>query len=680
MHRYFTWYDLMKKRFYTMLSKEGGFPDAWHDPRRLTKWKRELDWLRSVSQLTKRVTDTSSNTSSARAESERRRVIGRWMPNDVAQKNRTSTSLSIIVPVYNEEFLVEVSLARLRVLAESPLLERIKVIVVDDASSDATPAALERFRASVESDELNDPKFSWVWIRHEKNSGKGAAIRTGLLHVDTELVVIHDADLEYHPRDLLTMVEVFLLEEADAVFGSRFMAGGYKRALFFRHSLGNKLLTFLCDLVCDLNLTDMETGYKMVRSNLLKSIPLESFTFDVEPEMAIKLAKRGARIFEVPISYSGRTYAEGKKISWRDGFRALWAIARYAASGKIYNEDEQGGEILDRLNRAPRFNRWMADVIRPFVGNRVLEVGAGTGNLSLQLMPRSVYWATDVNPNYLGFLGTLRSSRPYMRVAYTNAEDAETFPAGQSFDTAVCLNVVEHLQDDVGALCNIRNALADGGRAIILVPCGPWLYGSLDQVLGHYRRYTEEQLVSVAQQAGFKVEQVLKFNRAGVPAWWLNGRLLHRRTFGLGQIRMLNILTPIFRLVDSRLPLPPLSVIGILRKGEPSRIHPEHYRSPRHSFESSIELTEGQSEQHLAGHTKNLSLSGCFVETRTPFSERAKVRLRISRAGIDFDALGRVAHSRPDSGMGIAFVTIEPRSRAVLAMWLENKQPSLQQF
>ena len=126
------------------------------------------------------------------------------------------------------------------------------------------------------------------------------------------------------------MVEVFFSEDADAVFGSRFMAGGYKRALFFRHAIGNKFLTFLCDLVCDLNLTDMETCYKMVRADLLKSIPLESSTFDVEPELAIKLAKRGSRIFEVPISYSGRTYQEGKKINWKDGFRALWAIFRYA--------------------------------------------------------------------------------------------------------------------------------------------------------------------------------------------------------------------------------------------------------------------------------------------------------------------------------------------------------------
>src|SRR6202167_874435 len=483
------------------------------------------------------------------------------------KKKRTSPSLSIFVPAYNEQYLIEASLQRLWVLDQSPRLDHIKVIVVDDCSTDSTQASLERFRQSLETSQ-DFKKFTWVWARHDRNQGKGAAIRTALTHVDTELVVIHDADLEYHPRDLLQMIELFLYEDADAVFGSRFMPGGYKRALFFRHALGNKFLTFLCDLFCDLNLTDMETCYKMIRTDLLKSIPLESSTFDVEPELAIKLAKRGARIFEVPISYSGRTYREGKKISWKDGVRALWAILRYGASSRIYTDDAQGGEILERLNRAPRFTRWMSDVVSPYVGERVLEIGAGIGNMSVHLMPRSIYWATDVNPYYLNYLETLRPTRPYMHVGYTDAMNGESFPKGQDFDTVVCLNLIEHVADDVGALRNVHESLRQGGRAVILVPHGPGLYGSLDEVLGHCRRYTEEQLGEVSQQAGFHVEQILKFNRPGVPAWWLNGKILRRRTFGLGQIRLLNVLTPIFRRIDSWLPLPPLSIIAILRKQE----------------------------------------------------------------------------------------------------------------
>jgi glycosyltransferase involved in cell wall biosynthesis len=483
------------------------------------------------------------------------------------EKRPTNTSLSVLVPAYNEQYLIEASLRRLWVLDKSPRLDHIKVIVVNDCSTDSTEASLERFRQNLESSQ-DFKKFTWVWLTHEKNKGKGAAIRTALEHVDTELVVVHDADLEYHPQDLLQMIELFLYEDADAVFGSRFMPGGYKRALFFRHALGNKLLTFLCDLVCDLNLTDMETCYKMVRADLLKSIPLKSATFDVEPELAIKLAKRGARIFEVPINYSGRTYSEGKKIGWKDGVRALWAICKYALSDEIFAADGQGGEILLRLNRAPRFTKWMADVIKPYLGDRVLEIGAGIGNMTAHLVPRAVYWATDVNPEYLGRLEKMRSMQPYLHVGYTDGMNRETFPTGQSFDTVVCLNVVEHILDDVGVLRNIYNVLENGGRAVILVPNGPQLYGTLDKVLGHCRRYTPEQLISAGQDSGFCVEELLRFNRTGVPAWWLNGKILRRKTFGMAQIRLLNLLTPIFRRVDPFVPLPPLSIIAIFRKVE----------------------------------------------------------------------------------------------------------------
>jgi len=475
---------------------------------------------------------------------------------------RRGTTLAIIVPVYNEQYLVESSLARLCSLGESDLLERVQVIMVDDGSSDRTSAVLERTRRSLE--ESGGGKMEWLFLRHQENQGKAAAIRTALAHANTELTVIHDADLEYHPQDLLKMVEVFFAEEADAVFGSRFLASQYRRVLFFRHELGNRFLTLLSNLVSDLNLTDMETCYKMVRTKLLQSIPLVSNRFGIEPEITIKLAKRGARIFEVPIRYAGRTYQEGKKIGWKDGIRTLGVILRFALSDNIYVEDESGSQILGRLQRAPRFTRWMADVIRPYVGEAVLEIGAGTGNLTLQLVPRTLYWASDINPHYIDYLDTLTQSRPYLRVGFTDGERAQSYPADQKFDTVICLNVVEHLADDLAALQNIRRALVPGGRAIILVPCGPWLYGTLDQVLGHYRRYTREQLAAVAGRAGFCIEKLFSFNRVGVLAWWLNGRVLRRTTFGLSQIKMLNLLTPIFRIVDSWLPVPPLSLIAVL--------------------------------------------------------------------------------------------------------------------
>ena len=331
------------------------------------------------------------------------------------------------------------------------------------------------------------------------------------------------------------------------------MSGGYKRALFFRHALGNKLLTFLCDVVCDLNLTDMETCYKMVRADLLKSIPLESSTFDVEPELAIKLAKRGARIFEVPISYSGRTYRGGKE-DRMEGRRsgAVGYSAVCESPSRIYTDDAHGGEIFERLNRAPRFTRWMADVIRPYMGDRVLEIGAGTGNMSVHLMPRTVYWATDMNPHYLDYLDTLRATRPYMRVGYTNAHGSGVVPRRANFRHGRVPECGRARRGRSSALCEIfGTCLADGGRAIILVPCGPKLYGTLDEVLGHCRRYTEEQTCRVSQHGripGRANVEIQSPRRAGLVAEWT--RFCGEKTFGLGQIRMLNLLTPIFRLMD----------------------------------------------------------------------------------------------------------------------------------
>jgi SAM-dependent methyltransferase len=310
----------------------------------------------------------------------------------------------------------------------------------------------------------------------------------------------------------------------------------------------------------------METCYKAVRTGLLKSIPIESNDFRIEPELAIKLAKREARIFEVPISYSGRTYQEGKKINWRDGFRALWAMLRFWISDRVYVDDAHGSQILGRLARAPRFNAWMADTIRPFCGRRILEIGSGTGNLTRRLVPRDAYVASDVNPLYLQTLRHLTHDRPYLDVTLTDVTRGDSFPqVPGGFDTVVCLNVIEHVDDDRAALGNIRRVLAPGGKAIVLVPQGPGLMGTLDEVLGHRRRYTEASLREVALAAGFELETIVHFNRVGTPAWWLNGKLLRRRHFGLAQIAILNALTPIFRRVDRALPFPALSLVAVLR-------------------------------------------------------------------------------------------------------------------
>ncbi len=222
--------------------------------------------------------------------------------------------LSVIVPAYNEAGTMELVVRRLR---EVPL--RLEVIAVDDASTDGTGTILER----LERERLVDRV-----IRHPVNRGKGAALRAGIAAATGAAVVVQDADLEYDPAELPALLEPLRLGKADAVYGSRFQ-GGPRRVLYFWHYVGNRLLTLLSNMFTNLNLTDMETCYKLVRADLLKRVPLTSDRFGFEVEITARLSQVGARIWEIPISYSGRTYAEGKKITWRDGLAALFHIVRY---------------------------------------------------------------------------------------------------------------------------------------------------------------------------------------------------------------------------------------------------------------------------------------------------------------------------------------------------------------
>jgi glycosyltransferase involved in cell wall biosynthesis len=224
--------------------------------------------------------------------------------------------LSVLIPVFNEAATLGQVVDRLRRLP--PPLE-IELIAIDDASTDGSGAILDELGRAGRLDHV---------VRHPKNRGKGAAIRSGLTLVTGDVVVVQDADLEYDPAELPALLDPIGDGRADAVFGSRFR-GGPHRALFFWHALGNRFLTFLSNLFTDLNLTDLETCYKLVRADLLKRLPLRSDRFGFEVEITARLAQVGARIWEVPISYSGRTYAEGKKITWRDGLAALVHIVRF---------------------------------------------------------------------------------------------------------------------------------------------------------------------------------------------------------------------------------------------------------------------------------------------------------------------------------------------------------------
>ncbi|MDR2018605.1 MAG: glycosyltransferase family 2 protein [Syntrophobacterales bacterium] len=232
------------------------------------------------------------------------------------------SKLSIIVPVYNEEKTIFAVLGKINKASLPNGIAR-EVIVINDESSDNTEEEIKRYQRE-------NPAAEIRYLKHETNLGKGAALRTGIMEASGDCLIIQDADLEYDPDEYALLLKPFLDGHADVVYGSRFMGGGAHRVLFFSHSIGNRFLTFCSNLLTNLNLTDMETCYKLFRTDIIKGIRLRENRFGFEPEVTAKVARvPGVRIYEVGISYYGRTYREGKKINWKDGVRALYCIMKY---------------------------------------------------------------------------------------------------------------------------------------------------------------------------------------------------------------------------------------------------------------------------------------------------------------------------------------------------------------
>jgi glycosyltransferase involved in cell wall biosynthesis len=465
--------------------------------------------------------------------------------------------LSILMPVYNERTMVERCFGQ--VLA-APLPENIEreLVVVDDRSTDGTWDILERLAAAHPEIRL---------FRHDMNRGKGAAVRTAIEKATGDFSIVQDADLEYDPFEYAKLLRPLLDGHADAVFGSRYLAGDQMRVLFFWHSMLNKCLTLLSNMFSNLNVTDMETCYKAFRTDLLKSIPIRSNRFGFEPEIVMKSAKRNLRIYEVPISYHGRTYEEGKKIGWKDGIKALGTILRFWLIDDLYIEP-YGRGLLNNLTGTPQYLDWMVRIVRPHVGDTVLEIGAGIGNITARLMERRLeYVAAECDPLYLHALRNRFLRTPNVFVHPLDPSKESGFEGiEEAVDTILCLNVLELLEEPARIMGALNRALKPGGTLVVLVPQGPSLFCGIDRALGHRRRFRLEDLCTLCGKAGLDIENVYQMNKIGALAWAVYGGLLGSKSINKLTLKLFDKTVWFWRRVDPLLPWRGLSLVAIAKK------------------------------------------------------------------------------------------------------------------
>jgi SAM-dependent methyltransferase len=458
-----------------------------------------------------------------------------------------SPCLSVVVPCFNEEATVERAVAR--VLAQPFVAE---VVIVDDASTDGTAAVLAT---------LDDPRVRV--LRHPVNRGKGAALRTGFAEAVGPFVAVQDADLEYDPADLAKLLVPLLAGDADVVYGSRFLTSDAHRVLYFWHSVGNRMLTLYSNMLTNLNLTDMETCYKVFRREVLDRITIEEERFGVEPEVTAKVAALGCRIYEVGISYHGRSYAEGKKIGWRDGVRAMWVMTRHSATARRERRragrtpsvfDAADGELadtLETLDGAERYVEWVTSLVLPHVRGRVLEVGAGHGTFSGRLAAAATQLVvSEPSPRAARLLRDRFAGLDHIVV---DDRDLEGAAADGPFDAVVLLNVLEHVADDEKALVQLREALAPGGRLVLFVPASEVLYSDYDRSIGHHRRYGRTELVRKVERAGLTVVDAHHVNAIGFFGWLGTAKLLRTRPTQAGLVsRYDRVAVPVARAIESR--------------------------------------------------------------------------------------------------------------------------------
>ena len=475
----------------------------------------------------------------------------------LARSTRKSV-LSILIPVYNEQSYLAKIIRRV-IDAPTPGDLQKEIILVNDASTDRTASVMKELAAEY-------PETVRTF-EQPYNQGKGAAIRRAIQEMTGDWAIIQDADLEYDPNEYPIVLKPLVEGYADVVYGSRFATRSMRKVLFYHHKLGNLFLTHLSNLTTGLDLTDMETCYKAFRAEILKSIPLRSNRFGIEPEITAKIAKRGLSVYEVPISYHGRRYSEGKKIGWKDGFSALYTILKYWLIDDCYDAEQvRDMRLLQTMENSRNFIRLFVKRAVPFFGVKIFEIGSGIGNLSKYLPQRERLTLSDSSERNLKIL---RNS--YDGNADVDVRDFDLTAGGPTgipaeYDTAILFNHLAECEDDAAALARAASVLEKDGRLILLVPAKPALLGAFDKAIGVRRRYTKKSVRLLLEKAGFHIESSRYVN--------LLGSLLLRcvnmqgkKELGRWSLKIFDTFLPFCSLFERWFPLSGADLFIVAKKG-----------------------------------------------------------------------------------------------------------------